>query len=100
MKNFPNWVSPFSNYFLIYCVSLADILSIFLFFPATHYLLIGVTVNHLDYLGVEVAWVTGPWFLTIFMNMLPWESGQFLLSVLRRLFKLLLYPWIQFSWLS
>ncbi|KAL6545296.1 hypothetical protein OROGR_009170 [Orobanche gracilis] len=32
-------------------------------------------VNHLDYLGVQVAWVTGPWFLTIFMNMLPWESG-------------------------
>ncbi|MBA0871557.1 hypothetical protein Goshw_027467 [Gossypium schwendimanii] len=32
-------------------------------------------VNHLDYLGVQVAWVTGPWFLSIFMNMLPWESG-------------------------
>ncbi|XP_011077017.1 ecotropic viral integration site 5 protein homolog [Sesamum indicum] len=31
-------------------------------------------VNHLDYLGVQVAWATGPWFLTIFMNMLPWES--------------------------
>lgn len=31
-------------------------------------------VNHLDYLGVEVAWVTGPWFLSIFVNMLPWES--------------------------
>ncbi|KAH9620426.1 hypothetical protein KSS87_004765 [Heliosperma pusillum] len=31
-------------------------------------------VNHLDYLGVEVAWVSGPWFLSIFMNMLPWES--------------------------
>ncbi|KAE8653681.1 Ypt/Rab-GAP domain of gyp1p superfamily protein isoform 3 [Hibiscus syriacus] len=31
-------------------------------------------VNHLDYLGVHVAWVTGPWFLSIFMNMLPWES--------------------------
>ncbi|KAL3523424.1 hypothetical protein ACH5RR_016258 [Cinchona calisaya] len=31
-------------------------------------------VNHLDYLGVEVAWVTGPWFLSIYMNMLPWES--------------------------
>ncbi|WOL04376.1 TBC1 domain family member 8B-like [Canna indica] len=31
-------------------------------------------VNHLDYLGVQVAWVTGPWFLTIFVNMLPWES--------------------------
>ncbi|KAK8691681.1 hypothetical protein V6N13_075181 [Hibiscus sabdariffa] len=30
-------------------------------------------VNHLDYLGVQVAWVTGPWFLSIFMNMLPWE---------------------------
>lgn len=31
-------------------------------------------VNHLDFLGVQVAWVTGPWFLSIFMNMLPWES--------------------------
>lgn len=31
-------------------------------------------VNHLDYLGVQVGWVTGPWFLSIFMNMLPWES--------------------------
>uniref|UniRef100_N1R3Z9 TBC1 domain family member 8B n=1 Tax=Aegilops tauschii TaxID=37682 RepID=N1R3Z9_AEGTA len=30
--------------------------------------------NHLDYLGVEVAWVTGPWFLSIFTNVLPWES--------------------------
>ncbi|CAO2826207.1 unnamed protein product [Amaranthus hypochondriacus] len=32
-------------------------------------------VNHLDYLGVEVGCVTGPWFLSIFINMLPWESG-------------------------
>ncbi|KAL9272343.1 TBC1 domain family member 8B-like protein [Drosera capensis] len=44
-------------------------------------------VNHLDYLGVEVAWVTGPWFLSIFTNLLPWESGQsiffFSLSVFR-----------------
>ncbi|GAA0143332.1 GTPase-activating protein [Lithospermum erythrorhizon] len=31
-------------------------------------------VNHLDNLGVQVAWVSGPWFLSIFMNMLPWES--------------------------
>ncbi|CAO2826206.1 unnamed protein product [Amaranthus hypochondriacus] len=31
-------------------------------------------VNHLDYLGVEVGCVTGPWFLSIFINMLPWES--------------------------
>ncbi|PKA48516.1 hypothetical protein AXF42_Ash017415 [Apostasia shenzhenica] len=30
--------------------------------------------NHLEYLGVEVTWITGPWFLTIFVNMLPWES--------------------------
>ncbi|CAH8310958.1 unnamed protein product [Eruca vesicaria subsp. sativa] len=35
-------------------------------------------VHHLDYLGVQVAWVIGPWFLSIFMNMLPWESGQVL----------------------
>ncbi|KAF5742626.1 TBC1 domain family member 8B-like [Tripterygium wilfordii] len=31
-------------------------------------------VNHLDYLGVQVGWVTGPWFLSIFTNKLPWES--------------------------
>ncbi|KAL1565961.1 GTPase-activating protein gyp3-like [Salvia divinorum] len=31
-------------------------------------------VNHLDYLGVEVAWMSGPWFLSIFVNTLPWES--------------------------
>ena len=33
-------------------------------------------VNHLDYLGVQVAWISGPWFLSIFVNMLPWESGK------------------------
>ncbi|XVE76263.1 hypothetical protein DITRI_Ditri12bG0158000 [Diplodiscus trichospermus] len=31
-------------------------------------------VNHLDYLGVQVSWISGPWFLSIFVNMLPWES--------------------------
>ncbi|KAK9920785.1 hypothetical protein M0R45_029331 [Rubus argutus] len=31
-------------------------------------------VNHLDYLGVQVAWIIGPWFLSIFVNMIPWES--------------------------
>ncbi|EOA29375.1 hypothetical protein CARUB_v10025662mg [Capsella rubella] len=31
-------------------------------------------VQHLDFLGVQVACVTGPWFLSIFINMLPWES--------------------------
>ncbi|XP_078446623.1 uncharacterized protein LOC144715562 [Wolffia australiana] len=39
-------------------------------------------VNHLDYLGVQVAWVTGPWFLSIFVNMLPWESVLRLWDVL------------------
>ncbi|KAI3764952.1 hypothetical protein L2E82_14970 [Cichorium intybus] len=23
----------------------------------------------------DAAWVSAPWFLSIFMNMLPWESG-------------------------
>jgi hypothetical protein len=32
-------------------------------------------VTHLDNLGVQVAWVCGPWFLSIFVNVLPWESG-------------------------
>ncbi|TYJ50828.1 hypothetical protein E1A91_A01G235500v1 [Gossypium mustelinum] len=31
-------------------------------------------VNHLDYLGVQVAWISTPWFISIFVNMLPWES--------------------------
>ncbi|KAF7054337.1 hypothetical protein CFC21_062034 [Triticum aestivum] len=30
--------------------------------------------KHTDILGVQVTWVTGPWFLSIFINMLPWES--------------------------
>jgi len=38
--------------------------------------------KHMDFLGVQVGWVTGPWFLSIFINMLPWESGQVLYSVL------------------
>ncbi|KAK8518086.1 hypothetical protein V6N12_017244 [Hibiscus sabdariffa] len=31
-------------------------------------------VNHLDYLGVQVPWISAPWFLSIFINTLPWES--------------------------
>eukprot|EP01018_Ginkgo_biloba_P009564 Gb_37890 [translate_table: standard] len=31
-------------------------------------------VAHLDNLGVQVSLVTGPWFLSIFVNVLPWES--------------------------
>ncbi|KAH7306596.1 hypothetical protein KP509_22G021200 [Ceratopteris richardii] len=30
--------------------------------------------SHLDALGLQVAWITGPWFLSIFINILPWES--------------------------
>ncbi|XP_039066063.1 EVI5-like protein [Hibiscus syriacus] len=30
--------------------------------------------THLDYLGVQVTWISAPWFLSIFVNMLPWES--------------------------
>lgn len=49
-------------------------------------LIIYVTANHLDYLGVQVAWVTGPWFLSIFVNILPWESGM--------VFLVLHSPWL------
>ncbi|KAJ7285492.1 hypothetical protein O6H91_Y330200 [Diphasiastrum complanatum] len=31
-------------------------------------------IARLEALGVQVAWITGPWFLSIFVNMLPWES--------------------------
>ncbi|KAF3627591.1 Ypt/Rab-GAP domain of gyp1p superfamily protein isoform 2 [Capsicum annuum] len=31
-------------------------------------------VYHLEYLGMQVAWISGPWFLSIFVNVLPWES--------------------------
>lgn len=31
-------------------------------------------MTHLDTLGVQVAWISGPWFLSIFVNVLPWES--------------------------
>ncbi|XP_008654415.1 ecotropic viral integration site 5 protein homolog isoform X7 [Zea mays] len=30
--------------------------------------------KHMEFLGVQVGWITGPWFLSIFINMLPWES--------------------------
>jgi hypothetical protein len=57
-------------------------------------------VNHLDYLGVQVAWVTGPWFLSIFMNMLPWESGKSYFSLFERVISERFYgrsrrkPWV------
>eukprot|EP00250_Pteridium_aquilinum_P014765 c22188_g1_i1 orf=480-2690(-) len=31
-------------------------------------------MTHLDTLGVQVAWICGPWFLSIFVTVLPWES--------------------------
>ncbi|PHU17082.1 hypothetical protein BC332_12777 [Capsicum chinense] len=42
--------------------------------------LVGILDNYFDgyyseeMIECQVAWVTGPWFLSIFMNMLPWES--------------------------
>ncbi|XP_024389545.1 uncharacterized protein [Physcomitrium patens] len=30
--------------------------------------------THLESLGVQVAWVSGPWFLSIFVNVVPWET--------------------------
>lgn len=41
-------------------------------------------VNHLDYLGVQVAWISGPWFLSIFVNIIPWECGEFICHVRHR----------------
>ena len=38
-----------------------------------------MAATHLGSLGVEVAWVSGPWFLSIFVNVLPWETGMFFL---------------------
>ncbi|GJP34933.1 hypothetical protein CLOM_g19410 [Closterium sp. NIES-68] len=31
-------------------------------------------VEHMDALGVQISWITGPWFLSVFVNVLPWES--------------------------
>lgn len=31
-------------------------------------------MSHLDSLGVAVNWVSAPWFLSVFVNVLPWES--------------------------
>lgn len=66
VKDSPNWVCIFSK--------LYKLIIDFSFLPLLNDIILAV--HHLDYLGVQVAWVTGPWFLSIFMNMLPWESGQ------------------------
>uniref|UniRef100_A0ACD5ZTG5 Uncharacterized protein n=1 Tax=Avena sativa TaxID=4498 RepID=A0ACD5ZTG5_AVESA len=29
--------------------------------------------NHLDCLGLQLSWITEPWFLSIFTNVLPWQ---------------------------
>ncbi|KAK1426093.1 hypothetical protein QVD17_14761 [Tagetes erecta] len=31
-------------------------------------------VNHFDHMGVQMGWICGPWFLSIFVHMIPWES--------------------------
>lgn len=35
-----------------------------------------LAASHLESLGVQVTWITGPWFLSVFINVLPWESGE------------------------
>jgi len=74
VKNFLNWVSPSRE-----AVMLISIVVLFLHKAVCMVLLFlyaSGAVNHLDYLGVQVAWISGPWFLSIFINMLPWESGE------------------------
>ncbi|XP_002968609.2 EVI5-like protein [Selaginella moellendorffii] len=31
-------------------------------------------ISHFESLGVQISWMSGPWFLSIFVNVLPWES--------------------------
>ena len=60
---------------VIYCLVLKKKKKTWLVANALCYIL-KFAVQHLDYRGVQVACVTAPWFLSIFINMLPWESGQ------------------------
>lgn len=32
---------------------------------------------------MQVAWISGPWFLSIFVNILPWDSGEFFFFMLQ-----------------
>jgi hypothetical protein len=76
VKDFLNWVCQFLTFVIL----------VVLFFDSFYYMeqcgwffystYASGAVNHLDYLGVQVAWISGPWFLSIFVNMLPWESGE------------------------
>lgn len=82
-RSFRNWVCAFYSCFIKWKLMYLNICTvtnkmkidlyhvIILFFSC-----IFIAVNHLDCLGVQVAWVSGPWFLSIFVNMLPWESGK------------------------
>ncbi|KAK9068488.1 hypothetical protein SSX86_012602 [Deinandra increscens subsp. villosa] len=31
-------------------------------------------VDYFDHMGVQMGWICGPWFLSIFVHMIPWES--------------------------
>ncbi|RXH80638.1 hypothetical protein DVH24_004552 [Malus domestica] len=56
-----------------------------------------VAVNHLDFLGVQVGWIIGPWFLSIFVNMIPWESGEICVARVRSCLKTLNNRSLEFS---
>ncbi|CAI7774973.1 unnamed protein product, partial [Closterium sp. NIES-53] len=30
--------------------------------------------THFENMGVQLSWITGPWFLSLFINVFPWES--------------------------
>jgi len=80
-RDFLNWVCILLAFVIIF--SVFQVFRLYEDFWVFSYVTFtSVAVNHLDYLGVQVAWVTGPWFLSIFMNMLPWESGQVLCCIL------------------
>lgn len=35
-----------------------------------------MAAKHLDDIEVEISWFSGAWFLSLFVNVLPWESGK------------------------
>lgn len=88
MRNSQNWVCISLCAYIYSCIYIfIHPLSLENLFNSTFCVCFCFAVHHLDYLGVQVAWVTGPWFLSIFMNMLPWESGQVLFVSYYHIFK-------------
>lgn len=79
MKDFLNLVRIYHLCSLVFFLLLSQLISLGSFFYSMN---VFGAVNHLDYLGVQVAWISAPWFLSIFMNMIPWESGKIFFGVI------------------